>query len=241
MAPTRYLEIAEELADELADQPTGTRVPSEHELVDRFGVGRSAARAAIEELERRGMVRRVKGAGTFVQRPMQFSVKLGGPTAWEQLIRSGVGHSTVPLLRGGALPRAAALAMGVPAGAPGLRLSMRMTAFEQPIGRSAIWAVGTDREEVTDGLREHHALLAAIDARAVRLRYRSAHVTLATATADLAAELGIGTDRPYWKVEGVLVDEARALTVWARTEFRADRIILGVQLGHESPVPAGQS
>ncbi|WP_051266644.1 GntR family transcriptional regulator [Nakamurella lactea] len=231
MAPTRYLEIADELADELADSPTGSRVPSENELTVRFGVGRSAARAAIEELERRNMVRRVKGAGTFVQRPMQFSVKAGGPTAWEQLIRSGVGHTTVPLVRGGTLPRTAAQAMGVPTGTPGLRLSVRMTAYEQPIGRSALWAVGTDRTEVTEGLREHQALLTAIDARQVRLRYRTAEVTLANATADLAAELGIGVDRPYWKIEGVLVDDSRAISVWVRTDFRADRISLVMQIG----------
>lgn len=236
MAPTRYLEIADELTEDLLDVPNGTRLASEHELSARFAVGRSAARAASEELERRGMVRRAKGAGTFVQRPLRFSVRVGGPTAWEQLIRSGAGCASVPSVRSGTLPRAAATAMGVPAGRSGLRLSMKMSSIDQRLGRSSLLAVGTDRAEVTEGLREHHALLRAIDAHSIRLRYRSAHVTLGAAGPELADELGIGVNRLYWKIDGVLVDEIRDLTVWVRTEFRADRITLDLHLG-----PAGQT
>jgi len=65
---TRYLEIADRLAAELVGCAPGTRVASEPELADRFGVGRAAARSALQELERRLLVRRVQGAGTFVNR-----------------------------------------------------------------------------------------------------------------------------------------------------------------------------
>ncbi len=46
----------------------GERVPSENELIRRYGVSNTTARKALHELERAGWARRVKGRGTFVRR-----------------------------------------------------------------------------------------------------------------------------------------------------------------------------
>lgn len=45
------------------------RLPAEPELMQMLGVGRNTLRAAIDELERRGLVKRVQGRGTFVSEP----------------------------------------------------------------------------------------------------------------------------------------------------------------------------
>lgn len=42
------------------------RVPSEADLVEEFGVARPTVRAAIDLLRERGLVRTVRGKGTFV-------------------------------------------------------------------------------------------------------------------------------------------------------------------------------
>ena len=47
----------------------GDRVPSENELSDEYGVSRMAARKAISLLTEKGMLRREKGRGTFVNSP----------------------------------------------------------------------------------------------------------------------------------------------------------------------------
>lgn len=91
---TRYLEIADRLAEELAGSAAGTRVASEPELASRFGVGRAAARSALQELERRLLVRRVQGAGTFVNSRIDYVVSRGRPPSW---------HATVTAA--GATPR----------------------------------------------------------------------------------------------------------------------------------------
>lgn len=91
---TRYLEIAERLAAELIDCPPGTRVASEPELAGRFGVGRAAARSALQELERRLLVRRIQGAGTFVNRRIDYVISRNRPPSW---------HATVAAA--GATPR----------------------------------------------------------------------------------------------------------------------------------------
>lgn len=93
---TRYLEIADRLAAELAGCAPGTRVSSEPELASRFGVGRAAARSALQELERRLLVRRVQGAGTFVNSRIDYVISRSRPPSW---------HATVEAA--GATPRSA--------------------------------------------------------------------------------------------------------------------------------------
>ena len=47
----------------------GDRLPSEAELVSDFGVSRTTARRALDELRREGLVRREPGRGTFLVSP----------------------------------------------------------------------------------------------------------------------------------------------------------------------------
>ena len=47
----------------------GDRLPSDHELCERYGVSRTVARQALGELEFEGVMAREKGRGTFVAQP----------------------------------------------------------------------------------------------------------------------------------------------------------------------------
>lgn len=69
-----YLALADELQGQLEPASAGTRVVSEHELVATRGISRPTARAALQELERRFLVRRVRGAGTFVNRRIDYVI-----------------------------------------------------------------------------------------------------------------------------------------------------------------------
>lgn len=83
-----YLEIADGLASQLGG--FGDRVISENELAQREGVSRPTARAALQELERRFLVRRVRGAGTFVNRRFDYLISSEiAPSASETLRRAG--------------------------------------------------------------------------------------------------------------------------------------------------------
>lgn len=63
---SRYRQIADQLARAILDQRPGVRLPSEHEIVARFGVSRATATQALRDLEQRGLVVRRQGKGTFV-------------------------------------------------------------------------------------------------------------------------------------------------------------------------------
>jgi len=70
--PNAPIPLYHQLADLILAQirsgeyPAGTRIPSEHALAESYGIGRPTARQATELLVRKGILRRRRGAGTFV-------------------------------------------------------------------------------------------------------------------------------------------------------------------------------
>jgi GntR family transcriptional regulator len=66
-AETVRLELSDRIvSDRLA---VGTRLPSEPKLAAELGVSRATIRDALRALEQEGLVRRVKGSGTYVAHP----------------------------------------------------------------------------------------------------------------------------------------------------------------------------
>ncbi|GAA2441448.1 GntR family transcriptional regulator [Streptomyces glaucus] len=63
-----YEQIAQILAARIAagDYPPRRRIPSEAGIVEEFGVSRPTARAAVQLLVERGLVRTVRGKGSYV-------------------------------------------------------------------------------------------------------------------------------------------------------------------------------
>ncbi len=70
-ATTRKGEIRTWVLDRITSGALGpsSRIPSEHQLMAFFGVSRMTVHSALSELAREGVLRRVKGLGTFVARP----------------------------------------------------------------------------------------------------------------------------------------------------------------------------
>ena len=70
-AGTLYHQILLELTDriESGEIGVGDRLPSEADLVVEFGVSRTMARRALDELRRQSLVRREPGRGTFLASP----------------------------------------------------------------------------------------------------------------------------------------------------------------------------
>lgn len=87
----RYQSIANLLQQELALMEPGTQVSSEHELAKRFGMNRLTAKAVLEELERRYVVRRSQGKGTFVARRLPYVVSSNSSPSWSTSVRAAGG------------------------------------------------------------------------------------------------------------------------------------------------------
>lgn len=78
-----YFQLAELLEHEIASGrwAPGTRLPSEPDLCEQYGLSRTTVRQALARLEQRGLIDRLRGQGTFVQR--------GEPGLW--LLQSSEG------------------------------------------------------------------------------------------------------------------------------------------------------
>lgn len=83
----RYLDIAEDLAARLPEYGPGGKLPTEMQLAGQLSVNRLTARAAIQELERRFLVRRYRGLGTFVAARIDYVVSAENPPSWHETVR----------------------------------------------------------------------------------------------------------------------------------------------------------
>ncbi len=70
-----YMEIYNELQRKISDStyPTGSYLPPEIELQDKFNVSRITIRRALSDLEHDGYIKRIKGKGTVVLPKKKYS------------------------------------------------------------------------------------------------------------------------------------------------------------------------
>ena len=87
----QYVELADVLARRWSGLSPGTLVESEHQLASEFGVHRLTAREAVRELERRLVVRRIMGRGTFIAHRLDYEVRLGGVPSFHHIV-AAQGH-----------------------------------------------------------------------------------------------------------------------------------------------------
>ncbi|MDD6435665.1 MAG: GntR family transcriptional regulator [Clostridiales bacterium] len=66
-----YLQLADLIQEKIAanEYNLGSKIPSERELSETFGISRMTVRKAIEVLIDKGLLTRLQGKGTFVSRP----------------------------------------------------------------------------------------------------------------------------------------------------------------------------
>ena len=81
-----YLQVADTLEAEIAALPAGEPMPSEHELARDHEINRLTARAALEELQRRYLVRRQQGRRTVVARRIDYRLDEKGLPSWTRAV-----------------------------------------------------------------------------------------------------------------------------------------------------------
>ncbi|MBL7495014.1 GntR family transcriptional regulator [Frankia sp. CNm7] len=242
MASSRYRDIAEQLAAEIAGLAPGTRIEGEHEIAERFGVGRAAARAALQELERRMLVRRVQGVGTFTSRRIDYLISPHQPPSWSRTVNAANSHSRA-VIRScevvNLVDEIAAVLGRVP-GDPGHRLRRRSFIDDLP----AAWGIEWIPTDVIGDLATPLRLFDSLDRvlrelAGVTLRRAWARASLETTPFELADELGTSPGDPVWYVESLNEDaETGRLLCFTQRWLRADAIRLIMETGWAGTAPA---
>ena len=107
----KYLQISDWLRESilLGRYKTGEKLPSEIVLAKMCGVNRNTLRQAIGELTAQGMLKKVKGIGTFVTAPEPLAMrhKLNRISSFsKEMNRAGIHEKTRLLEKGLAIPPA---------------------------------------------------------------------------------------------------------------------------------------
>ncbi|OZI74871.1 GntR family transcriptional regulator [Bordetella genomosp. 12] len=116
--PTLYQSISDHLLEMIRDGhfPVGSKLPTEMELCDQFGVGRHTAREAVRKLTDLGVVERRRRAGTTVVRQhprAQFGVELETTNQLQRYLEATDLHVNKIVMDLAKMPRETALE-GVP-------------------------------------------------------------------------------------------------------------------------------
>ncbi|KLN33381.1 DNA-binding GntR family transcriptional regulator [Cellulosimicrobium cellulans] len=232
---TRSTEIVRVLAEELARLPPGTRVASEAEVGQRFGVGRAAARAALAELERRMLVSRIQGQGTFTRRRVDYLVAPGRAPSWSRTLRAvGAEPRAVVLACDEVpLPDDVAAALETAPGTAGFRLVRRSFIDGMPAAWGVEWLAAALVPELPAALRHEESLDTILrqSARAVPERAWT-RASMESAPDDASAGLGCRPGDPAWLIASLARDGVGGRPLLSTERWvRADAVRVVLELG----------
>jgi GntR family transcriptional regulator, N-acetylglucosamine utilization regulator len=208
----------------------GGQIPTETQLVERFGVSKITVRQALQQLVDGGYVRREHGRGTFVSL-CKFDEGPRELTSFTEEMRR---HSLMAGARtleqaGGAAEGRVAEALRVPAGSPIFLLKRVRLAGGEPvtIQTAHIPAALVPGIAVADGDSLYDVLQSRYDLFAARARET---YIAGLADADSAGMLGIEAGAPVFQVERVTFLPNGKPFEFVRSTIRGDRYAIVLDL-----------
>jgi len=120
-----YVRVADKLEAKISRAPVGSELPSEHELARSHNISRLTARASLEELERRYLVRRAHGKRRCVVHRIDYVIGPSRSPSWSEgvALAGAVPHSETERIRLRVPPAAVRSALQLDAGTEALFLS----------------------------------------------------------------------------------------------------------------------
>lgn len=135
-----WRQIADQIRQAISSGGLGAdgRLPPELALSERFGVNRHTVRSAIAALVQEGVLRAEQGRGTFVETRRRLSYPIAARTRFSEGLEGQARDRHSTLLSHAIEPASSrvAAALGLPPGAPVLRLESMGEADGRPVSRA---------------------------------------------------------------------------------------------------------
>lgn len=210
-------------------------LPSERELVNRFGVSRATVRQAIGRLEEEGLVYRTQGSGTFVADPATISKSLVLTSFTEDMrSRRLTPDSRLLDLATRPAPVTVARDLELSPGAEVVHVRRLRLADGLPMCIEDVWLRGDqvgdlDAETVSGSLYE------ALTARGIRPHHADQVIAATVVDADQARLLAVAAYSPALRVSRVTYDETGTAVERAQSIYRADRYDFRITVTRRTP------
>jgi GntR family transcriptional regulator len=232
---TRYSGVADALKAAIADgqYSVGSRLPTEFELCQQFGVSRSTVRQALAELESAGLAKRRQGSGTTVvaRRPTpRYSLSIRSEAdilryAMEtvfEIVESAVAVSVTDSRR---------LRLGPPTGWRAWKGLRRATSGGPPLGIARVYVPVEYLETMTElERRPRRQIFGPAAAQGLTVTVIEQDITAIILDHEESEILGASTGSPALAMVRRYFSGDRLLEV-AETMCPADRFSYGLRLG----------
>jgi GntR family transcriptional regulator len=205
-APPKYAQVVDEIKRRIdsGEYPAGSLLPSEHQLVDAFGVSRPTIVKALTLLRQDGWIDTQQGKGSFVRgrpalagaertRPAQRILELPETALSGELVQAGVKLA----------PAYVTTLLGLEPGAKAFLRQRLLSDEDEPVELASLWlplelAKDTDLaspELLGESMRQH------LQARKkVRLDHAVERISARKSTGEEAALLRVAPDAPVLNV-----------------------------------------
>lgn len=230
-----FLQLREEITS--GERAFGSRMPTEQELAESFGVSRITARRALDELAHTGLVARKRRVGTHVTfkspaRPIEGSIE----QALESLIAFGR-NTKVKILELETVPARPPLteALEIEVGEPVVRVARVRWLDDQPLSYVISYipvdlGVELSRETLRDT-----PMLSLIEKAGVKIGAATQTISASLADATLANVLAVDIGSPILRVSRTVMDTNKRPVQHVFAQFRPDRYQIRLDLHSAQP------
>jgi GntR family transcriptional regulator len=243
--PPFYFQLARAVRERIDDGSwgAGTRLPSEADLCEMFGVSRSVVRQALGTLEAEGLIHKAKGRGAFV-------ADGGQDRAW--LLQSSHGFFQDEVERRGArvtsrilraereqLPRWAAEALGDTGPEPVGAVLERLRWLDGELAMYVVNYLPDHLAEAALGMKDDESLYERLEARGVRVGGGRRTVTAAPADKRLSELLDVRRGTALSFVESVSWTPDQRPFDCYQAWVRSDRMRIEIRVTNPTGVAQG--